>query len=377
MLPVSRTLMAGAAALALLGGAACSSRVESPGPTSTPAVEQIRVSPTTTPATGGTAPQQTASGELSTADLVKLTEASIVRIETPTGVGSGFIVSSDGDIITNNHVIEGNNGRPSPTIRVTLSDGTEVNATLVGADPKSDLALLSVDMTDLAALKLGDLAQVSVGQDVVAIGYALDLKRGEGASFSVTRGIVSAKNRGIEESSTILGAIQTDAAINHGNSGGPLLNMFGEVIGVNTAIAPDPTSTTGATAPGIGFAVGVDTVKAVYTELNEKGKVDRGLFGIQGFTALRPAKAKELGVPTDIGGIWLGEPSAVSANGPAGIGGLRSQDVITKIGTHQIRNESDLAVAMILQQPGDKVAVEYYRAGQLATTEVTLGTPPN
>lgn len=379
MHPVSRSLMAGVAALALVGGAACSSRVEPTEPENTPAVEQVRVSPTSTP-TGSTnqpAPQQSSNGGLSTADLVKLTEPSIVRIQTATGVGSGFIVSSDGDIITNNHVIEGLNGRPSQTIRVTLSDGMELNATLVGTDPKSDLALLSIDMTGLVPLALGDLDDVSVGQDVVAIGYALDLKRGEGPSFSVTRGIVSAKNRGIEESSTILGAIQTDAAINHGNSGGPLLNMFGEVIGVNTAIAPDPTSTTGATAPGIGFAVGVDTVKAVYSELDERGKVDRGLFGIQGFVALRPAKAAELGVPTDIGGIWLGEPNAVTGNGPANTAGLQSGDVVTKIGDLTIRNESDLAVAMIILDPGDTVPVEYYRAGQLSTTEITLGTPPS
>ena len=307
---------------------------------------------------------------------MKLTEPSIVRIQTTTGVGSGFIVSADGDIITNNHVIVGSNGRPSSAIIVTLSDGTEVNATLLGTDPKSDIALLSIDMTGLTPLALGDLSEVSVGQDVVAIGYALDLKRGEGPSFTVTRGIVSAKNRGIEESSTILGAIQTDAAINHGNSGGPLLNMFGEVIGVNTAIAPDPTSTTGATAPGIGFAVGVDTVKAVYEELEDRGQVERGLFGIQGFVALRPAKAVELGVPSDIGGVWLGEPNAVTSNGPAGIGGLRSGDVVTKIGDIDIRNESDLAVAMIILDPGDTVPVEYYRAGQLASTTVTLGTSP-
>lgn len=378
MLPVSRSLMAGVAALALVGGAACSSRVEPTEPENTPAVEQVRVSPTNTPTgtTGQPAPQQTSSGELSTADLVKLTEPSIVRIQTATGVGSGFIVSSDGDIITNNHVIEGLNGRPSSTIRVTLSDGAEVNATLVGTDPKSDLALLSIDMGELVPLALGDLDEVSVGQDVVAIGYALDLKRGEGPSFSVTRGIVSAKNRGIEESSTILGAIQTDAAINHGNSGGPLLNMFGEVVGVNTAIAPDPTSTTGATAPGIGFAVGVDTVKAVYTELKDRGAVSRGLFGIQGFVALRPAKAAELGVPTDIGGIWLGTADAITGNSPAGSAGLRSGDVVTKIGDITIRNESDLAVAMIILDPGDTVPVEYYRAGQLSSTQVTLGTAP-
>ena len=379
MLPLSRTLFAGMAVLALVGGAACSSRIEPVDSTPTPAVEQVRQSPTVAPAATQpqTAPAQANSGrELSAVDLVKLAEPGVVRIQTTSGVGTGFVVSADGDIMTNNHVVEGINGRPSSSIRVTLSDGTDINATVVGTDPKADLALIHIDVAGLTPLKLGDLSQVVVGQDVVAIGYALDLKRGEGASFSVTRGIVSAKNRGIQESSTILGAIQTDAAINHGNSGGPLLNLFGEVIGVNTAIAPDPSSTTGAIAPGIGFAVGVDTVKAVYSELKEKGKVDRGLFGIQGFTALRPAKAKELGMPKDAGGIWLGEMNSVSSSGPAGAAGIRSGDVVSKIGSFVIRNESDLSVAMIRYSPGDKVAVEYYRGGKLQTTEVTLGTPP-
>lgn len=383
---IARSFFVPLAGLALIGATACSSRVETPD--ATRAVDEVKqantaVSTTASSSNSGggggstqTAPPVAATGSgLSVADLVKLAEPSVVRVQTNSGVGTGWIVSETGDIITNFHVIESTSGRVSTNIKVTLSDGAEVTASVVGTDARGDLALLNINMTGLKALKIGDLNQVVVGQDVVAIGYALDLKRGEGPSFSVTRGIVSAKNRGIEESSTILGAIQTDAAINHGNSGGPLLNMAGEVIGVNTAIAPDPTSTTGATAPGIGFAIGADTVKAVYQELKESGKIERGLFGIADFSALRPAQAKTLGIPTEVSGVYLQAATSVAAGGPAAQGGLRVGDVVTKIGDYVIRNESDLSVAMIRQQPGDKVTVEYYRDGKLASTTVTLGTP--
>ncbi len=392
MHPIPRIFLVPLAGLVLLGGAACSSREEPRSGDPDATVETASQSnPTATVGTGGSnsnsnggtsgsptqpAVQQTTTGTaMSVADLVKATEPAVVRVQTNTGVGTGFVVSADGDIITNFHVIESSAGRISTNIRVTMSDGEVLTATVTGSDPRGDLALLKIDKTGLTPLKIGDLANVVVGQDVVAIGYALDLKRGEGPSFSVTRGIVSAKNRGIEESSTILGAIQTDAAINHGNSGGPLLNMAGEVIGVNTAIAPDPLSTTGGTAPGIGFAIGADTVKAVYQELKENGEIQRGLLGIADFTALRPAQARTLGIPAEVGGVYLQSAASVATGGPAAAGGLRTGDVVTKIGSYVIRNESDLSVAMIRQQPGDSVTVEYYRDGKLQTTTVVLGTP--
>lgn len=390
MIPSPRTFLVPLAGIALLAGVACSSREETPPPADSPAsVQTVAVAtPVATQASGSNgsesasaAPAQQASGQtmangtMSVADLVRVAEPSIVRVQTNTGVGTGFVVSADGDIVTNFHVIESSAGRVSTNIRVTMSDGEVLAASVIGTDARGDLALLKIDKTGLKALPIGDLDEVVVGQDVVAIGYALDLKRGEGPSYSVTRGIVSAKNRGIEESSTILGAIQTDAAINHGNSGGPLLNMEGEVIGVNTAIAPDPTSTSGATAPGIGFAIGADTVKAVYQELKESGQIQRGLLGIADFTALRPAQARSLGIPETQGGVYLQSQASVAAGGPAAAGGLRTGDVVTKIGEFAIRNESDLSVAMIRHQPGDTVTVEFYRDGKKQTTSVTLGTP--
>uniref|UniRef100_UPI002ADE2FE6 S1C family serine protease n=1 Tax=Tepidiforma sp. TaxID=2682230 RepID=UPI002ADE2FE6 len=225
----------------------------------------------------------------------------------------------------------------------------------------------------LKALEFANLDEVVVGQDVVAMGYALDLQGGETGAFSVTRGIVSQKNRAINEGSSaaIFGSIQTDAAINHGNSGGPLLNLFGQVVGVNTAIAPDPT--TGEQAPGIGFAVGSDLAKAIMEQLKANGRVNRGFLGIQGFEAVRPAVARQLGVPESAGGILV---RAVVPGGPVAQAGLQANDVIVKVGSEEVHNESDLAVALVKHQAGQTVTVEYYRGGERRTAEVTLGSPP-
>ncbi|MEO8538356.1 MAG: trypsin-like peptidase domain-containing protein [bacterium] len=363
-----RPLATGFLGIAVLAGAACSNSPSAP----TASNDTSGAVATTAPKSTQTTNISKQSNELSTADLVKVAEPSIVRIETNSGVGSGFVVDSNGYILTNNHVVLTNAGRVANAIRVTLSDGSVVTATVVGTDAKSDLAVIKIDKTGLAALPFADLSNVVIGQDVVAIGYALDLTGGEGPSYSVTRGIVSQKNRGISEGSatTILGAIQTDAAINHGNSGGPLLNMFGEVVGINTALAPDPS--TGETASGIGFAVGSDVAKAVFEQLQANGKVNRGFLGISGFEALRPAKAKELNLPDGTTGLLLAD---VVATGPAGSAGLKANDVVTKLGNTNISNEADLAVALIRQGAGQKVTVEFYRDGKKQSLDVTLGTP--
>jgi S1-C subfamily serine protease len=378
---------AGLAALALALGAACSANgggSSAPAaPTSAPASPAAAAAQATAAAQPTAAAQAERPRELptpregvfATADLVKLVEPSVVKVQTPGGVGSGFVIAADGHIITNNHVIATVSGRAAATVTVTMSDGTEYRATVRGADPRADLALLQVEAADLVPLKLARLADVAVGEDVVAIGYALNLAGGEGPSYSVTRGIVSAKNRGIDEGAIgILGSVQTDAAINHGNSGGPLLNMRGEVIGVNTSLAPDQT--TGRIAPGIGFAVGSDTVQAVYDALRANGRVDRGLLGIRNFAALRPARARELGIPSDSGGVYLEAEDQISPGGPAAAAGIQPQDVIVQIGDIAIRTEADLAVAMIKHHPGETVPVQVYRGGTKTTLQVTLGTPP-
>jgi S1-C subfamily serine protease len=311
---------------------------------------------------------------MSIADLVELVTPAIVRIESGGGVGTGFIVDGAGYIVTNNHVVESANLTGLGTVNVTLSDGEILSGTIVGTDPKADLALVKIEGGPYHALELGSLDEVRIGQEVVAIGYALDLSQGEGPSFTVTSGIISQKNRAISESAPILGAIQTDAAINHGNSGGPLLTLSGEVVGVNTALAPDETSLSGV-AQGIGFAVGVDTVRAVWTQLRDDGVVRRGLLGVRGFQALRPAHARDLGIPEDEGGIYLVSPDSVDPGGPAALAGIRSGDVVTRIGGVEVETEADLAVAMIENPPGTVVEVEVYRGAEQLSFEVTLGTP--
>lgn len=314
------------------------------------------------------------NGDLSVADVVKLATPSVVRIATSEGVGSGFIIDKAGYIITNNHVVEVRTGRAAATLTVTLSDGSEYQGTVVGTDSRSDLALIKIEADqDLHALDLANLADVQVGDEVVAIGYALDLTGGDGAAFTVTSGIVSQKNRAIAEDEAILGAVQTDAAINHGNSGGPLLTLSGKVVGVNTSLQPDYT--TGETAQGIGYAVGSDTIKAVYDELKANGAVDRGLLGVRGFQSLRPAQARELGLDEDTGGIYLDpEIAQVEPGGPAAAAGIQTGDVILEVDGHKVANEGELAVAMIETSPGQKVDVKVFRDGKEVTLNVTLGT---
>ncbi len=385
----------GLAAIGLwLGAAACSDKAATidtnakaaatTSITVAPGLKPAATQPTTTSQSSSTAQAQPSAAagqtavsqttQLSVAAVVKLADPSIVRIQTATGVGTGFIVSTDGYLITNNHVVQGTAGRAQATVQVTLSDGTTLDGKVVGADGRADIAVVKLTRNEpFTALTLGKLDDVVVGQDVVAIGYALDLKAGEGASYSVTRGIVSAKNRAITEGSPASGAIQTDAAINHGNSGGPLLNLSGQVIGVNTALAPDPT--TGGTANGIGFAVGSDTVKAVYDDIRASGAVTRGFLGIQRFEALRPAKARDLGIPEDTRGVYLSGADSVAPGSPAEKAGLRSGDVITKIDGVAIHTESDLAVQMIREEPNKTVEVVIYRGAKQMTLSVTLGTP--
>ncbi len=362
--------------------AACGAATSEPTPTTSSATPTSDVSPAASLVASATGTGNEEQGaipasqgrELTVVDLVTVAESAVVRISTPSGVGTGIVIGDTGEIVTNNHVITDAFGRLAGEINVLLSDGTRLDATVIGRDPRSDLAVIDVEGNGYSTLPLGRLKDVQVGQDVIAIGFALDLSRGEGPSFSVTRGIVSAKNRGIQESSVILGAIQTDAAINPGNSGGPLLNLRGEVIGINTAIAPDRV--TGGVAVGIGFAVGVDTIRAVYEEIMENGAVNRGLLGIRDFEALRPAQARTLGLPEDAAGVYLDEPSDLASDGPAALAGMRSGDVIASLGGREIRTESDLAVALIYNHAGDAVPVEVYRDGTLVTLEVTLGTPP-
>ncbi len=366
---VKMVLAAGLAGLGLLGGAACSDA----SPADLRAAPEANGTATATATVTLSRPTSLPAGQMTTAELVQYAEPAIVRVQTGSGVGSGFVVDPGGYIITNAHVVTGATGRVASAVTVTMSDGAEYPARVVGVDTRADIALLKVEASGLKALEFANLADVQVGQDVVAMGFALDLQGGEGGAFSVTRGIISQKNRVINEgtSAAIFGSVQTDAAINHGNSGGPLLDLTGKVVGVNTAIAPDPT--TGERAPGIGFAVGADIVKAIYEQLRAQGRVNRGYLGIQGFEALRPAVARQLGIPEKEGGVVI---RAVVPGGPVAQAGLQARDVIVRVGSVEVNNEADLAVALIKNQAGQRVTVEFYRDGKRMSAEVTLGSPP-
>jgi serine protease Do len=306
-----------------------------------------------------------------TPDLVELLRPSVVHIKSEaatldefgqvvpsSGVGTGFIIDEQGHIVTNNHVISINNGDPAENITVTLDDGSAYDATIVGRDPPTDIAVLDIEAENLTPVTLGDSTDLKVGEDVVAIGNALDLPGGP----TVTKGVVSAVNRLIQESNvSIPDAIQTDAAINPGNSGGPLVNAQGDVVGITTAVIRG-------VAEGIGLAISIDTAEPVVQELIANGRVDRGFLGIT-ITEITPALAQQFGLAVDHGvGIRSVEPSS-----PADAAGLQQGDIIVRVGDTEIRTSGDLFRALTEHRGGDVVEVEYFHNGTQQTTEVTLG----
>jgi putative serine protease PepD len=264
--------------------------------------------------------------------------------------GSGFVYDTDGHIITNDHVVDGAN-----SISVAFADGTKYSAKVVGTDPSSDLAVIKVDApsSKLHPLTLGDSSALEVGDGVVAIGSPFGLDE------TVTAGIVSALNRDISSVNrfTISGVIQTDAAINHGNSGGPLLNMSGEVVGVNSQIESDSGGN-----EGVGFSVPSNTVSSVVSKLVKGQKVEHPYLGVYVQTAANRPGAQ-------IGRVQSGSPAADA--------GLKAGDVITDFAGESIRTANDLTSAVGSKQPGDKVSVTYVRKGSTKTVDLTIGTRPS
>jgi len=270
------------------------------------------------------------------------------------GAGSGVIVSHDGYIITNNHVVDN-----ASTIEITLNDNRMFEAEVVGNDPTTDLALLKIDAGDLPFLDFGDSDGVLVGEWVLAIGNPFNLES------TVTAGIVSAKGRNINilrEEMAIESFIQTDAAVNPGNSGGALVNSRGELIGINTAIA----STTG-TFAGYSFAVPSNIAMKVKEDLMEYGEVQRGLLGVQ-ISELTSRRADELEIGINQGAFV----ESVNENSAAEEAGLREGDVIIGIDDTTIRSPSALIETVARKRPGDEVRVKYYRNGQEKETSATL-----
>ncbi len=262
------------------------------------------------------------------------------------GSGSGVILGSDGYVITNNHVVDG-----AIMIEVTLNDNRIYEAQLVGADPTTDIALLKIDEENLPYLAFGDSDGLRVGEWVLAIGNPFNLES------TVTAGIVSAKGRNINiltDTIAIESFIQTDAAVNRGNSGGALVNTRGELIGINTAIA----STTGSFA-GYSFAIPSNIASKVVEDLLEYGEVQRGMLGVT-ISPLTSRRAEEKGLSI-IQGAYV---ENVAENSAAEEAGLKAGDVIIAVDGRAIRNPSELIEAVGRKRPGDEVMVRYYRNGR-------------
>ena len=293
------------------------------------------------------------STALSPHDVYQASKDSVAYITTGSGTGSGFVVSPDGYIVTNAHVIEGANGQ----IKAKVGDGKTLDAKLVGEDASTDLALLKVSATNLKALQLADSSSVEVGDDAYAIGNPFGLDR------TLTVGVVSALQREISSPNgfSIDDVIQTDAAINPGNSGGPLFNAQGQVIGVNSQIESTGSSNGGqAGNVGIGFAIPSNTVKTIIDQLRSTGTVSHAYLGVQTGDAQ--------GAGAQVG--------AVTAGGPAANGGLQQGDVITALGGKSVDDSSALSSLVDEHKAGDSVEVKITRSGKQQTLTIKLGQRP-
>ena len=300
----------------------------------------------------------------------------------PTGVGTGIVIDSQGHILTNDHVVRG-----AQKIIVTLANGSkEYPATLVGADSRSDLAVIQVSGANLPPLALGDSSKLQVGQWVIAIGNALALPGGP----TVTAGVVGALGRNAQEPPPTSGApsssqpqgptpggpflfdlIQTDAPINPGNSGGPLVDLNGDVVGINTLGAGQAEP--GVQAQGIGFAIAINTAKKISDQLIAQGSVTYAFLGVSAISNT-PALAGQYGLPSVPGAAVY----TVAPGSPAAQAGIASKDVITMIGSTAIKGADDLQQALTSQKPGASVTVQWTQAStnQKMSKDLTLTTAP-
>jgi serine protease Do len=275
---------------------------------------------------------------------------------TSAASGSGFILTEDGYILTNYHVIEG-----SSSITVTLYDDTSYEATLVGYDESNDIAVLKVDATGLAPVVLGDSDDLNVGDTVVAIGNPL----GE-LTFSLTQGAVSALNRQVTLSSDLtMDLIQTDCAINSGNSGGALFNLYGEVIGITNAKYSSSGSSSEASIDNIGFAIPINSVRSIVQSIIEKGYISKPYIGV--YYSDVDEKSQAYGLPQGASIESVVEGSAAET------AGLQANDIITAVNDTQITCGSDLADAVGAVSPGDVLTLTVYRQGQTIQLTLTVG----
>lgn len=272
--------------------------------------------------------------------------------------GSGIFISDQGYILTNNHVVEG-----TQDVNIVLSDGSQEKATIVGTDLYSDIAVLKTDGKVPAVASLGNSDVLNPGESVIAIGSPLgDFKN------TVTVGVVSATGRSIdtEQGYQIEDLIQTDAAINQGNSGGPLVNLAGEVIGINTLIVRNSGS--GTVAEGLGFAIPINTAQAVAGQIMQKGYISRPYLGIS-FQAITPDIAAAYNLPVQWG-VYI---TKVAVNSPASQADLQRGDILTGIGGVSLDETHSYINTLFTYKPDDQVTVEFVRNGQAHQVQVTLG----
>ena len=269
------------------------------------------------------------------------------------GSGSGMILTADGAILTNNHVVEN-----ASRIQVSLQDGRRFSGKVVGVDPATDLAVVKIDAKGLPAVKFADSDAAQVGNWVVAIGSPF------GLDYTVTAGVLSAKGRGSLGANEIEDYLQTDASINPGNSGGPLVNLQGEVLGVNTMIIGH--------ASGIGFAIPSNLARKVGLELLKSGNVSRAWIGV-GYQELTPELASSFGIQRTRGALV----NEVAPDGPAAKAGMRSGDIILDIQGREVKEGRDLLRAVLLYPVGEKLTINVLRDGQTQKLTVTTAERPD
>ena len=281
------------------------------------------------------------------------------------GAGTGIVISEDGYILTNKHVIS-----EARSVQVVMSDGTRhSDVTVVGSDPLNDIAFLKIkNVSDLKVATLGDSGAMRVGQDVIAIGNSLGQYQN-----TVTSGIVSGLGRPVTAASSELNSrvesltdlLQTDAAINPGNSGGPLINSAGQVVGINTAIAAD--------AQGIGFAIPINAAKGMIRGVIANGKVEKAYLGVQ-YVAITPDVRTQYKLSVDQGAlVRSGSGSAVESNGPADKAGIKDGDIITKVNEKYVGKQGGLGSLVAEFMPGEKVTLTIIRDGKEQQKTLTLG----
>ncbi|MEV6298051.1 trypsin-like peptidase domain-containing protein [Actinoplanes sp. NPDC051861] len=303
------------------------------------------------------APESVQRAPETMAGVAERVAPSVVTVHVTGAIGSGFVVSTDGYVITNDHVVES----ADDVLSVSFRDGTTASARVVGRDPESDIAVIKVAKSGLTPVELGDSDAIAVGDPVLAFGSPLALKN------TVTQGIVSALDRTLEAgdpggTTRYYAAIQTDAAVNQGNSGGPLVNSAGQVIGVNSVIRSVGGADTEAGNIGLAFAIPMNQAERVAKDIIDTGKPRRTVIGAEVVTG------------ETAGGARL---RSVESAGPAATAGLKSGDVVTKLDGHVVEEGTDLIALVRKYAPGSTVAVEYRRGTRASSASVTLAADTN